>query len=214
MPPVAEITRTSLHGILIALTLTACGGTPVQGGEGGGGPAGGQGGSSGGTAGGSGGSGGGTVAAGAFCAPCADSTDCAAPALCLGNPGHCGAACASGQPCASGSTCTSIGLGKVILGRQCMPAATACDLSTRPTLDCSDTWANWAQAFFADNCRSCHRHDLDFDTQANVLAQAEVVRLAVETRNMPPAIDLGAGTRRRLAVWLSCAAGSPPSAIH
>jgi hypothetical protein len=135
--------------------------------------------------------------------------------MCLGLPGHCGTNCStSASVCPSGISCVGYSPGKVPLGSFCVPASPVCDVTIRPSgLSCQDTWANWAQGFFETQCRSCHRHDADFATQADVLAEAEILRMAVELRMMPPTVDLGAD-RRRLAVWLACVAPGPPTASH
>jgi hypothetical protein len=105
-------------------------------------------------------------------------------------------------------------LGKAPLGQFCMPAAPQCDLSTQPTLTCTDGWSTWTHAFFTQNCSTCH--DMVYDTEADARAIAETVRLVVERGDMPPPFSgqVSESDRRRLAMWFACGSMSPPGHAH
>jgi hypothetical protein len=150
---------------------------------------------------------------GAFCAPCVESSDCAPGALCLGYPGHCGADCSQGQACATGSTCDGINLGKAPAGTQCTPTVAACgSLDTvPPNLDCSDTWSSFADAFFGNNCRTCHSGWLM--SPSDVTSDAQAIRMVIESHDMPPPYaqsTLTDADRLRLLTWMECG-GTPSS---
>jgi hypothetical protein len=146
-----------------------------------------------------------------FCGACVTSTECGPGSLCLGGlEARCGRDCSTSTTCAEGAACVSIGLGKgPRLGSQCLAADTpSCGAFTRkPGLDCSDTWAGYAQNFFGTTCiGACHRHDGTWTTLSDVRSAAESIRLAVETGSMPTDQTLTAAERLRLLTWLACGA--------
>ena len=90
---------------------------------------------------------------------------------------------------------------------------------TGDTADCSAapevTWEGWAQGFFRTYCASCHsasapdRHgapeDLNFDTLAEVQAQAAAIRGSVlEQGSMPVGGGVTEEARTLLEVFLRC----------
>lgn len=92
-------------------------------------------------------------------------------------------------------------------------AACATDSATCDSAAVS--WDNFTAGFIAGRCQSCHgsgaadRHgapeSVTFDTEAEVVDQAEGVRDSVlERQSMPPAGGLTDTERERLADWLAC----------
>jgi uncharacterized membrane protein len=83
-----------------------------------------------------------------------------------------------------------------------------------------DTWATFAQGFFASYCTRCHSSTLtggarngapdgyDWDVESAVRAHLDVIRSAVGVGNfMPPSAPLPAcDERRRLVRWIDAAA--------
>lgn len=83
-----------------------------------------------------------------------------------------------------------------------------------------DTWASFAQSFFAGYCTRCHSSALsgdarngapdgyDWDDEAAVRAHLDVIRSAVGVGNfMPPSAPLPAcDERRRIVRWIDAAA--------
>jgi uncharacterized membrane protein len=73
------------------------------------------------------------------------------------------------------------------------PAADSVPTSTEPS--CTQTWDNTGDGFFATYCRGCHsaetpnRYDapegVDFDTEAQVIAQQALIRAVVDGGTMP-----------------------------
>ncbi len=157
-----------------------------------------------------GGDGGSTSTPGPFCGPCIENSGCADAGVCLGEVGHCGADCWSGQACPTGSTCQGIGVGKLLVAIQCVPTVLACgSLTTLPAgLVCSDTWAGFADAFFGVHCRSCHRHDASFLAAQDLAGQIETVRQDIDRGSMPPVGEpaVSAADRKRILDWLACGA--------
>jgi hypothetical protein len=137
------------------------------------------------------------------------STDCPSGSFCLGgvNP-RCGLDCAASNTCPGGLTCTAITNGKLLLGHSCVPDDSFCGTHTVGTgLSCTDTWANYGNAFVANTCiGACHRHDLAWPTPVDVRLSADGIRFAVERGDMPQGQTLSAAERLRLLTWLACGA--------
>jgi hypothetical protein len=104
----------------------------------------------------------------------------------------------------------------IIVASQCFPTAQSCgDLTTRPTVSCSDTWDTYANDFFEVNCRGCH-HPMGglftnapdiLQTPDDVRAHTEMIRLVIDFQQMPPGpATLSPAERRRLLTWLACGA--------
>lgn len=149
---------------------------------------------------------------GTYCRPCVASAECGPGGLCLGgvNP-RCGLDCSGGNQCGGGVSCTSYGLGKgPRLGANCPPEEAICGAHTAGEgLSCTDTWSSYGHAFFATNCiGACHRHDLAYERREDVAAQADAIRFAIETGDMPQGAQLALPERTRLLTWLAC--GAPP----
>jgi hypothetical protein len=188
----------------------------------------------GGTAGATGSAGAAGLGNGLYCAPCVGSADCAPGALCVGglNP-RCGKPCSADSDCTVGtaqSTCEYVGLvgGATPVGggasppigaktqplsagiaqRSCTPSDAVCGTGkTSAALDCSDTWDNYANDFFATTCiGTCHHHDTTFTTVDLVRRQADAIRSEVESGAMPQDRTLPDADRRRLLTWLACGA--------
>ena len=135
------------------------------------------------------------------------SADCDNGGLCLGDIGHCGADCSQGQACGDGLTCGSMSLGKAPLPLQCQPTPAACGTGRPQGLSCTDTWAGYADGFFASNCRTCHTGG--FATPADIDGS---VRLVIDQKWMPPGggnPPLTDAERLRVLTWIAC--GMPPS---
>jgi hypothetical protein len=184
-----------------------------------------------GSAGAAGTGGAGTIGNGEYCAPCVTSTDCATGSYCVGgvNP-RCGKACTTDADCTVGtatSTCAPVSIGggaatpvgggatpsrggaaAPIGNESCTPADDVCGTAlTSAVLTCNDTWANYAQNFFATTCiGSCHRHDQTFPTVTAVRGLADAIRSEVETGAMPAGTPLPQADRLRLLTWLACGA--------
>lgn len=69
-------------------------------------------------------------------------------------------------------------------------------------LICTDTWANYAQAFFADNCERCHGQF----SQSSVNATRGSISSQLSAGRMPTDRNLSANERTRILNWLSCGA--------
>ncbi len=149
---------------------------------------------------------------GGFCAPCIQQSDCSAGALCLGSTGHCALDCETAA-CPAGSTCQAISRGKISPLHQCVPTVAACGtLAELPPSECVDGWNGYANGFFGTYCRNCHT--AGFDVVTDVRAQADSVRMAIDSRSMPRGVTLDAAERLRILTWLSCGSASPPSSVH
>lgn len=146
---------------------------------------------------------------GLFCAPCIQQADCGSGNLCLGETGHCAIDCET-TACPSGSTCEPIFRGKIAPLHQCKPTIAACGTLTELAASmCNDGWTAYANGFFGTYCRGCHTSG--FDTPAEVRAQADSVRMAIDQRSMPRGVSLDPAERLRILTWLSCGSASPPS---
>ncbi|MBS2031894.1 MAG: hypothetical protein JST54_28615 [Deltaproteobacteria bacterium] len=73
----------------------------------------------------------------------------------------------------------------------------------------TDTWNNYAAAFFANNCESCHQHTTEFSSESAVLAKASSIESYVNQGLMPQGAPLSQADRDRLAAWLGCPDGAP-----
>jgi hypothetical protein len=125
--------------------------------------------------------------------------------MCLGEVGHCALDCSQGKPCPTGSVCEGISNGKGPMFHQCTPTAAVCgDLTTRPQLDCSDNWAGFASAFFANQCESCHPGVYTSLTQ--VRASTSSVRFVIDIGSMPRGGGITDAERLRVLTWLACGA--------
>jgi uncharacterized membrane protein len=93
--------------------------------------------------------------------------------------------------------------------------------SATPVVDtCAEeptvTWADFGQGFMLGYCQPCHastavdRHgapaDVVFDTEADVAARVEAIRLRTlgDTPTMPPGGGVPEGDRELLRIWLEC----------
>lgn len=143
-----------------------------------------------------------------FCAPCIRSADCPAGGFCFGglNP-RCGVDC-SASACPGSTQCSTVNVGMgPILGMNCRPDDSVCGTSQGVTGACTDTWENYAHAFITTTCSgSCHRHDNTWPTAQDVRVEADTIRLAIDTGNMPQDQTLDDATRRRFLTWLACGA--------
>lgn len=63
----------------------------------------------------------------------------------------------------------------------------------------SDTWAGFAQGFFATRCGACHV----FGDAAGVAGSAQAISSALSASVMPPG-GLSAAERQRILRWLAC----------
>lgn len=72
----------------------------------------------------------------------------------------------------------------------------------------TDTWNNYAAAFFANSCESCHQHTTEFSTEAAVLAKASTIETYVNGGLMPQGAPLAQADRDRLAAWFGCPDGT------
>jgi hypothetical protein len=170
---------------------------------------------------------------GLYCSPCVESSDCARGVYCVGgvNP-RCGKACSADSECSVGnaaSTCETLLIGggatpaaagaavpsgvsvspSAGLGvSSCTPADSVCGTAkTSARLSCTDTWASYANNFFATTCiGTCHRHDATFPSVEAVRPMADAIRLEVESGAMPQNATLSEPDRRRLLTWLACGA--------
>ncbi|MFO0727677.1 MAG: hypothetical protein U1E65_28115 [Myxococcota bacterium] len=144
-----------------------------------------------------------------YCATCVSSSDCGG-ALCVGGiEPRCGLDCSHGQACSADATCDTYGLGTgPRLGSVCGPTVGACGAFVRdPSLNCSDTWDTYGQAFFVNTCiGACHRHDGAWSTVGDVRGSADSLRFAIETQSMPQAMSLTPEERRRFMTWIACGA--------
>ncbi len=67
----------------------------------------------------------------------------------------------------------------------------------------ADTWDNFANGFFANNCAGCH-HPFNFD-QAGVSANAKAITSKISKGAMPPApATLDPTDETRILTWLGC----------
>lgn len=93
------------------------------------------------------------------------------------------------------------------------------DEGAEPSCDSGEAvdWGGFADGFFATYCRSCHSAGLserygapegvDFDTEAEVLAQAERIRArALDEGDMPPGGGVVTGDLALLTRYLDCVA--------
>jgi hypothetical protein len=76
----------------------------------------------------------------------------------------------------------------------------------RTDLTCADSWATYAASFLSSSCTSCHRHQGQWSTLAEVRQSADAIRLTVETGAMPAGVTLSAAERLRLLTWFACGA--------
>lgn len=67
-------------------------------------------------------------------------------------------------------------------------------------LSCTDTWATYAQGFFADNCERCHGQF----SQASVSATRSSISSQLSSGRMPTDRSLSANERTRILTWLTC----------
>jgi mono/diheme cytochrome c family protein len=75
--------------------------------------------------------------------------------------------------------------------------------------DSTLTYANFGQAFFTDNCLSCHtsKERPTLTSQAAILAnKAVIIREAVTSTSMPEDASMDIAERRMLGEWLACGA--------
>jgi len=179
------------------------------------------------TSGGSSGTGGGTSGS-TYCTVCSTSTACGAGNFCLGSgtTGFCGSDCSAGQTCPAGASCVGVrNSSGVTVGRNCFPTSGTCSggtgggaagggtaggraggsagggsagtCATNP-----DTWANYAQTFFATKCASCHHHTGQFTTPSQVLSSS---RSRISSGNMPQfPTTLTSAERARILSWYDC----------
>jgi uncharacterized membrane protein len=71
------------------------------------------------------------------------------------------------------------------------------------------TYANFGQAFFADNCLSCHasKERPALASQEAIAAnKAIIIREAVTSTSMPEGASMDIAERRMLGEWLACGA--------
>jgi hypothetical protein len=66
---------------------------------------------------------------------------------------------------------------------------------------CTDTWANYGQAFMQANCTRCHAQ---FTTYAGVSADSTNIRSQVSGGLMPPDFPLTASAISRFIAWIDC----------
>lgn len=97
-------------------------------------------------------------------------------------------------------------------------AVTACTANTDTGITASDltcppdstlTYANFGQAFLADNCSSCHtsRDRPSLTTQAAVQSnRAAIIDVAVTSNVMPASGSMTLDERKLLGEWLTCGA--------
>lgn len=72
----------------------------------------------------------------------------------------------------------------------------------------TDNWNNYAAAFFANNCETCHQHTTEFSSEAAVLAKAAAIQSYVDQGLMPQGAPLAQADRSRLDAWLACPDGT------
>ena len=67
-----------------------------------------------------------------------------------------------------------------------------------------DTWANFAQAFFSNNCTNCHQHTFEFSSVAAVNSNRSGISSRISSGNMPQGHSLSSSDKQRIVKWLSC----------
>lgn len=183
-------------------------------------------GSGGGTGGGGGtasGGGGGTTAS-AYCRACTTDASCGGTNnYCLGFSfgDFCGSDCSATGTCATGQRCANIidNTTMAVIGRNCVPVTGAtCTTASGggsgttgggagggggSTQCTTDTWANYGQAFFANQCASCHTHTGQFSTKSFVVTNKSIITSRISSGSMPPN-GLTATDKARILKYLSC----------
>ncbi|MFO0724768.1 MAG: hypothetical protein U1E65_13385 [Myxococcota bacterium] len=81
------------------------------------------------------------------------------------------------------------------------PDAGPPDSGVRPDSGvCTDTWTNYAQTFFSNNCAGCHSNYGSYSGVAN----DGRVQPAIDSGSMPRGRSLSASSIRRIDAWFSC----------
>jgi len=163
----------------------------------------------------SGGGGGGTSSA--WCRACTTDADCGGTNnFCLGFSfgDFCGTDCSATGTCATGQRCANIidNTTMAVIGRNCVPVTgSTCSTGTTGggagggggTTCTTDTWANYAQNFFATQCASCHSHTGQFATKSFVVTNKSIITSRISSGSMPPN-GLSSADRARILEYLSC----------
>jgi hypothetical protein len=71
----------------------------------------------------------------------------------------------------------------------------------------ADTWANYAEAFFATNCTSCHNANSsldDFTSYSTVVGDGSEITKKIKDGSMPPSGGLSSTDQTRIEKWISC----------
>jgi hypothetical protein len=134
--------------------------------------------------------------------------------------GYCGVSCTSTCSSATASCVTIYDASGNVLGKNCVPTSGSCGLGTGGGSgggggpgtgggsgtggggsSCTDTWSNYASAFFNSYCANCH--GTEFSTQADVSSNAAATKSSISTGSMPPG-GLSSSEQTRILNWFNC----------
>lgn len=96
----------------------------------------------------------------------------------------------------------------------CAGAESAVELPEDSAPSCAQTWDNFGDGFFASYCRGCHSattperngapEGVDFDTEAQVIASAGLVRAVVDGGSMPVGGGVLDDDRELFGLYMDC----------
>ena len=129
---------------------------------------------------------------------------------CIPSSGSCSASSSSSSGGTSTSSCTGFPCGgSSSSGSSSSSSSTqggsSSSGSSSSTNSCtSETWANFAQAFFANNCDNCHHHGSEFSTYSAVVSDFSSIQSEISSGYMPENATLSSTEENDILTWINC----------